>query len=339
MPDLTPYRLAATPKSVHWGYFDHSLAPVLTVGSGAVVEIETLTHRAGDAPDVMMDDGTRSVYEGVDDRGPGGHIMTGPIAVEGAMPGDTLQVDILDVRARVPYGSNFTSRAGLLYDDFGQRLRATIYRLSGEATLAEAVFAFDFPSPPTRPGAILLPGAAERAPALKGIRVPLRPHLGIAAVAPAEAGRFSSVPPAQWGGNIDNWRFGVGSRMYYPVFVPGALFSAGDPHASQGDGEISGTAIEASMNVTLRFTIRRDFPVHNPVLETFTHWTTHAFHAELGSAMRLAALEMLDFLVTHKGLSRDDAYSLMSVAADFGVTQVVDQRQGIHASIAKAVFP
>ncbi len=332
------HQLAATPATVHWGFFDQSLRPVLTIRSGDVVEMETLTHHAGDAPDLLMDDGVRAVYENVTDRGPGVHIMTGPVAVEGAAPGDTLQVDILQATPRLPYGSNFAAWWGLLYDDFNKRQRATIYHFDPDATVGRAVFAYDFPYAADTPGTIVPPGAVNRVPALGDIAVPLRPHLGTAGVAPGEPGRISSIPPARWGGNIDNWRIGAGARMYYPVLVPLALFSAGDPHVSQGDGEISGTAIEASLNVTLRFTVRRDFPVHNPVLETPTHWITHAFHEDLGAAMRLAALEMLDFLVTHKGLSRNDAYSLMSVAADFAVTQVVDQRQGIHAAIPKAVF-
>jgi acetamidase/formamidase len=157
-------------------------------------------------------------------------------------------------------------------------------------------------------------------------------------VAPAEAGRHSSVPPGLHGGNVDNWRAGPGTTMYYPVAVPGALLSLGDPHLSQGDGEISGTALEASLNVVLQVRIRRDLPVEVPMLETPTHWYTHGFGDDLDEAMTAAARSMLRFLQEFWGLTADDAYSLMSVGGDFTITQVVDSRQGVHAGVAKAIF-
>ena len=332
------HRLEATPETVHWGFFDHSLRPVLTVAPGDVVTMETLTHHAGDAPDLLMDAGVRRVYEEVTDRGPGVHILTGPIAVESAAPGDTLEVRVLDVRPRLPYGSNFAAWWGLLHKEFGERQRVTIFEFDAESTLAWALFAYQFPYPALTPGTIVEPGTAERVAALERVRLPMRPHLGTAGVAPEEPGRISSIPPGRFGGNIDNWRFGAGTVMYYPVLRPGALFSGGDPHVSQGDGEIDGTAIEASLNVTLQFGLRKAFPIHNPILETPTHWILHAYHEDLSQAMRLVVLEMLDFLVTHQGLSREDAYALMSVAADFTITQVVDQRQGVHAAIARRLF-
>ena len=332
------HHLSATPETVHWGYFDGTLTPRIAIRSGDIVELETLTHRAGDAPDLLMDDGVRRVYQEVGDRGPGPHIMTGPIAVEGAEPGDTLEVRVLGMRPRLLYGSNMASRAGLLYEHLGKRQRATVFEFGADLALARARFAFEVPAGASGPGTIIEPGAARRVPALEGVAVPLRPHLGTGGVAPDEPGRFSSVPPARWGGNIDNWRFGVGTAMYYPVLVPGALYSAGDPHMAQGDGEISGTAIEASLDVTLQFVLYKDFPLRTQLLVTSTHWMVHAYHEDLNQAVSQAAMEMLDFLTTHKGLSAEDAYALMSVAADFTVTQVVDQRQGVHAALAKSVF-
>jgi acetamidase/formamidase len=332
------HHLPATPETVHWGYFDGTLTPRLTICSGDIVELETLTHRAGDAPDLLMDDGVRLVYQEVGDRGPGPHIMTGPIAVEDAEPGDTLEVRVLGMHPRLLYGSNMASRAGLLYEHLGKRQRATVFEFGADLALARARFAFEVPAEPSGPGTIIEPGTARRVPALEGVAVPLRPHLGTGGVAPDEPGRFSSVPPARWGGNIDNWRFGVGTAMYYPVLVPRALYSAGDPHMAQGDGEISGTAIEASLNVTLQFVLHKDFPLRTQLLVTPTHWMVHAYHEDLNKAMYQAALEMLDFLTTHHGLSAEDAYALMSVAADFTVTQVVDQRQGVHAALARSVF-
>jgi acetamidase/formamidase len=169
--------------------------------------------------------------------------------------------------------------------------------------------------------------------------VPVRPHLGTAGVAPDVSGRVSTIPPGLHGGNIDNWRIGAGAVMYYPVQVEGAMFSIGDPHVSQGDGELSGTAIEASLNVLFQVVVRKDFAVPSPLLETPKWWIVHGFDEDLDQAMRNASLDMLSLLTEHQGLSRDDAYSLMSVAADFAVTQVVDARQGVHVRIPRSIFP
>jgi acetamidase/formamidase len=158
-------------------------------------------------------------------------------------------------------------------------------------------------------------------------------------VAPATPGRTSSIPPGDHGGNIDNWRIGAGATMHYPVAVPGALLSIGDPHVSQGDGEVSGTALEASLTGLFQLTVRRDLPYTVPVLEDTTHLLVHGFGDDLDAAMLAASRRTIDLLGTRYGLSRDDAYSLLSVACDFTVTQVVDGRQGVHASVAKAMFP
>ncbi|MBI3223805.1 MAG: acetamidase/formamidase family protein [Mycolicibacterium cosmeticum] len=331
--------LPATPTNVHWGYFDRSLAPVLTVASGDLVAVEALTHHAGDAPDLLMDAGIRAVFEEVTDRGPGPHLLTGPIAVQGARPGDVLQVDILEATPRLPYGSNLAAHWGYLYDLTGVE-RVTIYELDAGALRGRALFGYDWSAThlADQPGTVVDPATMVREPALPGVTVPLRPHFGTMGVAPADGGRVSSVPPGDHGGNIDNWRIGAGGRMYYPVHTPGALLSIGDPHVSQGDGEISGTALEASLNGLLRLTIRRDLPITVPVLETATELLVHGFGDDLDAAMRAAALRALDILQRLYGLSRADAYSFMSVAVDFTVTQVVDQRQGVHARIDKRCF-
>lgn len=355
------HHLMATPETCFWGFFDRSLPPVLRVRSGDLVFIETLTHQAGDAPDLLMDVGIRAVYEGIppEQRGPGVHIMTGPVFVEGAVPGDTLEVRILDVTPRLAFGTNIAAWWGYLYTDFNKE-RITIYAIDSGAGVARGAFAFDFITTPlyTQPGVISPVRAGGREVALPGISVPLRPHLGVMGVAPAESGRFNSIPPGAFGGNVDNWRIGPGATMYYPVFNEGALFFAGDPHMAEGDGELSGTALEASANVWVQLTVHRDMPISGPLLETSTHWYTHGFSSnaalatgptapsdvsfpppgDLNEAMRVAANAMLAFLIRRNGLSRDDAYSLMSVAADFGVTQVVDVRQGIHCGIPKSIF-
>jgi acetamidase/formamidase len=335
------HELRATPKTVHWGYFDADLAPALHVKSGDIIRAEAITHHAGDAPELMIDGGIDAIFHEVPeaDRNPGVHIMTGPIFVEGAKPGDMLEVRYLQMTPRLRYGSNLAAHWGHLYKEFGEKERVTIYRMDEAGQTAEAVFAYDFPGKYLTPGTITQEKDCCRMPALAGIRVPVRPHLGTAGVAPDEVGRVSTIPPGNHGGNIDNWRIGAGATMFYPVQVDGGLFSIGDPHISQGDGEISGTAIEASLDVTFQIFLRRDFAFPSPLLQTPKYWMTHGFDEDLNVAMKNASLEMLRLLTEHRGLSRDDAYSLMSVATDFGVTQVVDGRQGVHARICRAVFP
>ncbi|MGY4708804.1 acetamidase/formamidase family protein [Mycolicibacterium sp. CBM1] len=337
---MTVHHLPATAQTVHWGFFDPRVAPALTVESGDLVAIEAITHHAGDAPDLLMDEAITRLFSDVDDRGPGPHILTGPIAVTGARPGDVLQVDILEATPRLPYGSNLAGHWGYLYPEIPVE-RVTVYELDVEALMGRALFGYDWTTTPLAdaPGTIVTPDPAHRQPALPGVVVPLRPHFGTMGVAPAAAERMSSVPPGDHGGNVDNWRIGAGGRMYYPVQVPGALLSVGDPHVSQGDGEVSGTALESSLNGLLRLTVRRDLPFTVPVLETATELLVHGFGDSLDAAMKSATLRTLGLLESHFGLSRADAYSFMSVAVDFTITQVVDQRQGVHGRIDKRCFP
>jgi acetamidase/formamidase len=342
--EMTPtalHQLPATPSSVHWGYFDPALAPALRVRSGDLVRAEAITHHAGDAPELMMDEPIHRLFREIPvaDRRPGKHIMTGPIFVEGARPGDMLEVRYLQMTPRVNYGSNLAASWGYLFPEFDARERVTIYGIDPRSNQAAAVYAYDFPGKYDVPGAITHCAECDRQPALAGVRVPVRPHLGTAGVAPDVPGRVSTVPPGKHGGNIDNWRIGAGSTMYYPVAVDGALFSIGDPHISQGDGELSGTAIEASLNVLFQIIVRKDFSFPSPLLETPECWIVHGFDQDLDQAMRFAALDMLQLLTEQQRLSKNDAYSLMSVAADFGVTQVVDGRKGIHVRIARGIFP
>jgi acetamidase/formamidase len=311
------------------------------VRSGDLIQAETISPHAGDDPDLMFDPAIDALYRGIpeEDRFPGPHIMTGPIYIENSRPGDMLEVRYLSMVPRCRYGSNLAAQWGHLYQELGSKERVTIYRINDGGQTAEALYAYDFPGKYTVPGTITRCPACDRQSALRGIRIPVRPHLGAAGVAPDQPGRISSIPPGRHGGNIDNWRIGAGATMYYPVQVDGALFSIGDPHISQGDGEISGTAIESSLNVLFQIAVRRDFTFPSPLLETPDSWIVHGFHEDLNVAMRAAALDMLTLLTERRHLTKDDAYSLMSVAADFGVTQVVDQRQGIHVSIPRAIFP
>jgi acetamidase/formamidase len=343
-PDVLPgalHDLKATPQTVHWGYFDAAKAPVLRVKSGDLIQAEAITHHAGDAPDLMMDDALKAIWAGIPeaDRNPGVHIMTGPIYVEDARPGDMLEVRYLRMVPRCNYGSNLAANWGYLYKEFGEKERVTIYSLDPNANQAEALYAYDFPGKYMIPGTVTHCPVCDRQPALQGVRIPARPHLGTAGVASDVSGRISTIPPGAHGGNIDNWRIGAGATMYYPVQVDGGLFSIGDPHVSQGDGELSGTAIEASLNVLFQIVLRRDFHFPGPLLETPKYWIVHGFDEDLNVATRNASLDMLGLLNEHVGLSRNDAYSLMSVAADFAITQVVDGRQGAHVRIPRNIFP
>jgi acetamidase/formamidase len=333
------HTLKATPQTCFWGFFDQTLPPVLTVDPGDIIFVEALTHHAGDAPDLLMDAGVKAVYDQVNDRGPGVHIMTGPIAVRGAAPGDTLMVRILKTEPRLPYGSNLAAHWGYLYNSF-KKERVTIYKLDFQSQLAEPAFAYDFKGRPIydKVGFITAPDPQSRQSIKTKVAIPMRPHFGVMGVAPGESGRINSIPPGAFGGNIDNWRIGAGATMYYPVFNQGANFFVGDPHMGQGDAELSGTAIEASMNSYLQIFVLKDFPITNPILETDSHWITHGFNEDLNQAMRQSADQMLDFLTTKRKMSADEAYSLISVGVDFGVTQVVDIRQGCHAAVPKRLF-
>lgn len=342
-PDPQPralHRLAATPGTVHWGYFSSSIAPVLRIQSGDLVHVEAVTHHAGDDPELMFDPGIEALFAAIapEERRPGPHIMTGPIWVEGARPGDLLEVRYLSMTPRCRYGSNVAASWGYLHEELGRKDRVTIYRIDEQAGTAQAHYAYDFPGNYAVPGTVTRCPDCDRRTALPGVRIPIRPHLGTAGVAPDAPGRISTVPPGKHGGNIDNWRIGAGATMFYPVQVDGALFSVGDPHVSQGDGEIAGTAIESSLDVLLQIRVRRDFFFPSPLLETPRCWIVHGFDEDLNVAMRNAAIDALAFLTDHRGLSRDDAYSLLSVAADFAVTQVVDQRRGIHVRIPRGIF-
>ncbi len=335
------HKLPAVPENVHWGFFDPTIAPVLKVKSGDLIMAEAVTHHAGDDPELMMDENIMRIYKEIpeNDRNPGVHIMTGPIYVEGAEPGDMLEVRYFQMTPRFNYGCNLAANWGHLYKEFGETERVTIYRLDPNHQYAEAHYAYDVEETYEKPGRITNCPHCDRQTALNGVRVPVRPHLGTAGVAPDVTGRVSTIPPGLHGGNIDNWRIGAGAVMYYPVAVDGGLFSIGDPHVSQGDGEISGTAIEASLDVLFQIVLRKDFEFRSPLLETPEYWIVHGFDEDLDVAMRQASTDMLDLLTEHQGLSRNDGYSLMSVAADFGVTQVVDGRQGIHVKIPRSIFP
>jgi len=316
--------LKATPKTVAWGYYDAKTAPVLHVKSGDTVEIETLItsspkrlEDAGVAAE-QVEQSLRDIYDQVKDKGPGGHILTGPIFVDGAEPGDVLEVRILAAKLAIPYAYNgFGPGRGYLPDDYPYS-KMKIIPLDEKRMVAK--FA-------------------------PGIEIPLRPFFGSMGVAPPEAaGRWNSAPPWIMAGNMDNKELVAGSTLYIPVHAPGALFEVGDGHAGQGDGEVDITALETSLVGTFQFVVRKpataggDMHLKWPRAETPTHYITMGFNDDLNAATTLAVREMIDFLMTEKHLSRDDAYMLASVTGDLHITQLVDGNKGVHMMLPKAIF-
>lgn len=341
------HHLPATIDTVQWGYFDSTTKPVLQVRSGDYVEIECLCHHAGDAHDYVMDDVVREIYAHIpeEDRGPGVHLLTGPIYVEDAEPGDTLECRLLHTAPRLPYGVNFLANWGVLYEEFDRKEHVIIYEADVHKNVARPVFRFEYDSPEKAvPGRYTEVDHSARIPTPEGVAVPLRMHFGTAGVCPPEDGRIDTVPPGSFGGNMDNREFLAGTSMFYPVFREGALFWAGDTHFAQGDGEVSGTAIEAHVNATIQLVLHKGKGVHNPgrtmknpVLETPELWITHGFDEDLDEAVREAVLEMIDLLVREWGIDRTEAYSLCSVAGDLRVTQVVDRVKGAHMAMRRDI--
>jgi acetamidase/formamidase len=313
-PAAGQHVVRVTPATVEYGYFAADAKPVLTVKSGETVTMDTICaipelEQLGAAQDDPIRE-LKQIEAEVKDKGPGPHVMTGPVAIEGAMPGDVLEVEILDIRLRSPYGwMMIEPGAGALPEEFPY-LRRKLVPLDERNKVAE--FA-------------------------PGIRIPVQPFFGNLGVAPPE-GRLNSAPPAYNAGNMDNKWLVAGTKVYIPVQVPGALFSVGDGHAAQGDGEVCITAIETNLTGVFRFTVRKDMKLRWPRAETPTHFITIGLHESLDEAARRATREMIDYLMTTRGLSRDDAYMLTSAAVDLHVTQVVDGVKGVHATLPKSIF-
>ncbi len=314
------FDLPATPATIAWGHYEAGTRPALTIKSGDTVVIHTLLtnspaglEKAGVAPG-DVEPALRAVYEGVpaSARGPGGHILTGPVAIEGAEPGDTLEVRIDRIDLAIPYAYNaFRYGAGFLTDDFPYA-RMKIVPLDAKAMLG-------------RFG--------------PGINVPLHPFFGSMGVAPPPAfGRYDSAPPTIIGGNMDDKALVAGTTLFLPVHASGALFQVGDGHAAQGNGEVDITALETSLVGTFTFILHKHDVLPYPRAETPTHYIAMGFDDDLSNATRKALRNAVDFLVAAKGMTRDDAYMLLSVAGDVEVTELVDRNKGVHVMIPKAVF-
>ncbi len=310
--------LPLDPSHVHWGYYDAKVPPALHVTSGDRVRVETMVAgglqrlRLAGATEAEIPDSLKAVERLVTDRGPGAHPMSGPIFVDRAEPGDTLEIHVIAIEFLHNFGVNaFAPGGGVLAQDYPYA--------------ALKLFRW-------QPGATSI----EFAP---GVRLPIAPFFGSIGVAPPPlAGRISSRPPGYHGGNLDNKELVVGSTRYLPVHVAGALVSFGDGHALMGDGEVTGTALETSLRGTFELRVRKGQRIKWPRAETPTHYIAMGLDEDLDEAARLATREMVDFLVAEKHLSRDDAYMLCSLAGDLRVTQAVDATKGVHMMIAKSLF-
>jgi acetamidase/formamidase len=307
------HHLHASPETCHWGFFDAKLKPAMVVASGDEVTIDSISGTAEALPrdpQFHIPPELKEVHAKCE-RLMAGHILTGPVAVEGAEPGDILEVEILDITLRQNWGYNLIlPLMGTLPDDFHE------YRL------------------------LHIPLDKERMVGKLpwGLDLPLAPFFGVMGTAPPPAwGRITSLVPRAMGGNLDNKELRPGAKLYLPVFVPGALFSCGDGHAAQGDGEVCITAIETALQGKFILRLRKDLRFTYPRAETPTHYMTMAMDPDLDQCVVKALRDMIVLLGEKRNLSREDAYTLCSLAADLRVTQTVNGSKGIHCMIAKSI--
>ena len=318
--------LRSTPETVLWGYIAANLPAALTVKTGQIVEIEALSHQglttgkdpekffaAYDIPaSEVLADANTIFAEVKRPKGASVHILTGPIYVEGAEPGDTLEVRVRDIQFRVPYGVNNTGPGKGVLPKLLKEPSARLIRVDLERRVA--LFSGD-------------------------IEIPLNPFMGIMAVSPPTSlGLVSSTPPGAWGGNIDLKFCGVGSSLFLPVFDKGGQFFTGDGHAVQGDGEVDGGAIEISLKPTLQFIVHKDKHLKLPRVETATDYLTTGLDVDLNVANRIDLQEAVEFLPAEKGMTAADAYALASLAVDLGIGEAVDVVNLVYAKIPKNIF-
>jgi acetamidase/formamidase len=307
---MTAPTLNASPQTCHWGYFDAGLPPALTIDSGDEVIINSVSG----GPQNLPGAGFHVPAELLEIHAAGlpampGHILTGPVAVTGAKAGDVLQVDILDVSLRQDWGFNyFGPLKGTLPHDFPD-LHQTIIQLD-----------------PAR-GIATMPW---------GLELPLAPFFGVMGVAPPPAwGRISTIEPRVHGGNIDNKELVAGTTLYLPVFNEGALFSCGDGHGAQGDGEVCVTAIETALQGRFRLTVLNDHALNYPRAETPTYFITMGMAPDLDQCVEMALRDMITLVSKRAGISREQAYMLCSLAGDLRITQTVNREKGVHMMMAK----
>ncbi|HEX3927418.1 MAG TPA: acetamidase/formamidase family protein [Gemmatimonadales bacterium] len=314
------YDLPATPGTVAYGYYWSQATPALRIRSGDRVTVHGMITntpqglmRAG-VDSARIQQSLRDIVRDVTGarRGPGGHILTGPIYVEGADSGDVLEVRFLSLHPDIDYAYNsFSTRSGFIPEDFttGKTRIIPLDTIRNVAHFAD------------------------------GIDIPLRPFFGSVGVAPPAAmGRVNSAPPGIYAGNLDNKELVAGTTLYIPVWTPGALLEIGDGHAGMGNGEVDITAMETSLRGTVQIIVRKDMHLKWPRAETPTHWITMGIDSNLVTAAKNAVREAIDFLVTERHMTREDAYMLCSVAVDFDITELVDGTVGVHAMIPKNIF-
>ncbi len=311
-----PYVLSPSPTTVAWGNYWSETQPVLRMHSGDYLNVHTLItstpERLVEAglPADQVEKELRDV-QAVKDRGPGGHVLTGPVYIEEAEPGDVLEVRIRSIELAIPYGYNAIGQNGFLSDEIFER-KMKIIPLDREKMLGH--FA-------------------------DGIEIPLHPFFGSMGVAPPkEAGRWNSAPPWIHAGNLDNKELVAGTTLFIPVHVKGALFEIGDGHAAQGNGEVDITAIETSLKGNLQFIVHKGRKQLWPRAETPAYIITMGCDRDLNAATHIAVREMISYLVEEKKLSKAEAYMLASVAVDVNITQLVDGNVGVHAMLPKAIF-
>jgi acetamidase/formamidase len=315
----TTHRLEATPATVAYGYYWADAVPVLRINSGDIIDVDTLLTntpaglaKAG-VPEEKIQASLKAIVSEVtgEHKGPGGHILTGPVYVEGAEAGDVLEVKILSIELPLDYGYNGCN--GYLPENCDRDVPTKIVPLDRKKMTAEF-----FP----------------------GIVIPLKPFYGSIGLAPApEIGRLSSNPPGRHAGNLDNRELVAGSTLYIPVFARGALFEIGDGHAAQGDGEVDQTAVETSLRGRLQLTVRKDMKLKWPRAETQTDYISMATDPDLATATKVAIQEMIEFLVAEKHLTQHQAYQLVSVAGNVAITQLVDKPNlGVHVRLPKSIF-
>ena len=306
--------LPAIPQNIHWGYHDAALPPVLRIASGDTVHLTSWAAADASAlpPDrSLVQPGHLEALEQCE-PGPATHLLTGPVHVEDAEPGDVLQIDLLEIALNERWGyTAIRPPRGTLPDEFDRR--AIIHpEIDIQARTAR------------------LPWGTE---------IKLAPFFGIIAVAPPPHwGRVPSIQPRKFGGNMDNKELQAGTTLYLPVFTRGALFSAGDGHAVQGDGEVCITALETGLTGTFRLTVRKDLGYARPFAESPTHLISIGLHEDLDEAARIAVREMIDHIRRRTDLEREQAYMLCSLAGDLRVTQLVDGEKGCHMMLAKALL-
>lgn len=305
------HRLDAGADTVHWGYFDAALPPLLTIDSGDTVTVSTVSggREAMPPPPLVVPKALAAVQARQQPKLPG-HMCTGPIAVRGAKAGQVLEVRIKAIDLHYDWGYNFSGPlTGALPDDFPTRHLMHI-PLDRKAMTGRLPW---------------------------GLELPLRPFFGVMAVAPPAAwGSVSTLPPRRNGGNLDNKELVAGTTLYLPIQVDGALFSVGDGHGVQGDGEVCVTAIETGLIGTFELIVRNDLQLEWPRAETPTHVMTMAFDPDLDDCVVIALRQMVELVARQTGITRQQAYALCSLAADVRVTQVVNGAKGIHVMLPKS---